>query len=656
MLPAPNLDDRRFQDLVDDAKRLVQQRCPEWTDHNVSDPGVTLIETFAYMTDQLLYRLNRVPDRLYIKFLELIGVRLLPPTPARVPVTFWLATPAINVIPIQPGTEVSTIRTDLDESLSFSVLDELLIIPCALDRVATEGANASDDDADDPLAWTDRTDQLKLGVEFSAFASPPVPGDCLYVALTDAVPSNAVALQVSCRIDGVGVDPDNPPLVWEAWTGEEWTACELERDETGGLNRDGQTVVHVPSGHTVSVLHEQRGGWLRARILEADEGQPTYSASPIIHGLGGATIGGTAECVHADLVRNEAVGESDGTPGQVFRTLRSPVLLGGAPVLLQTTSDEGWQDWTEVPDFADSGPDDRHFVFDAVHGEIALGPAIRLPGGTYDQHGWVPPRGTQLRMRSYAVGGGRTGNVARHTITLLRTTIPYISTVDNRYPAQGGVEGETLEEAKARGPIVLRTRSRAVTAEDYELLTKQAVPEIARVKCLTAGEGPDAGSVKVLIVPAVAGDPASIEFEQLLLDDELLEKVRERLEETRLIGTRVLIEPPMYQGVTVVAKLLARPRFNASRVEADCIAALFGFLNPISGGPDGDGWPWGRPLQVGEIYSALQKVRGVDIVDDVRLFGANPVTRERGESTQRIDLDPASIVFSFDHQVRVQAP
>ena len=93
-LPVPNLDDRRFQDLVDDAKRLVQRRCPEWTDHNVSDPGVTLIETFAYMTDQLLYRLNRVPDRIYLKFLDLIGLRMLPPTPASVPVTFWLAAPA----------------------------------------------------------------------------------------------------------------------------------------------------------------------------------------------------------------------------------------------------------------------------------------------------------------------------------------------------------------------------------------------------------------------------------------------------------------------------------------------------------------------------------------------------------------------------------
>ena len=82
-LPVPNLDDRRFQDLVDDAKRLVQQRCPEWTDHNVSDPGVTMIELFAWMTDQMLYRLNRIPERNYVRFLDLIGVRLFPPTAAK---------------------------------------------------------------------------------------------------------------------------------------------------------------------------------------------------------------------------------------------------------------------------------------------------------------------------------------------------------------------------------------------------------------------------------------------------------------------------------------------------------------------------------------------------------------------------------------------
>src|SRR3982074_2326662 len=115
-LPVPNLDDRRFQELVDDAKRLVQRRCPEWTAHNVSDPGVTLIETLAYMVDQLLFRLNRVPERNYIKFLELIGVRLFPPTAARVAITFWLAGPQPGTIPIRPGTQVATLRTATDKA------------------------------------------------------------------------------------------------------------------------------------------------------------------------------------------------------------------------------------------------------------------------------------------------------------------------------------------------------------------------------------------------------------------------------------------------------------------------------------------------------------------------------------------------------------
>lgn len=102
-LPSPHLDDRRFQGLVDEAKRRVQQRCPEWTDHNVSDPGVTLIEAFATMVDQLVYRVNRVPEKSYLTFLDLIGVRLHPPTAARTDVTFRLSAPARTPSSCAPG-------------------------------------------------------------------------------------------------------------------------------------------------------------------------------------------------------------------------------------------------------------------------------------------------------------------------------------------------------------------------------------------------------------------------------------------------------------------------------------------------------------------------------------------------------------------------
>ena len=78
-LPSPNLDDRDFQSIVDDVKRQIGLRCPEWTDHNVSDPGVTLLELFAFMAEMTQFRLNQVPEKNHLKFLDLLGISLEPP-------------------------------------------------------------------------------------------------------------------------------------------------------------------------------------------------------------------------------------------------------------------------------------------------------------------------------------------------------------------------------------------------------------------------------------------------------------------------------------------------------------------------------------------------------------------------------------------------
>jgi predicted phage baseplate assembly protein len=652
-LPAPNLDDRRFQDLVDDAKRLVQQRCPEWTAHNVSDPGVTLIEAFAYMTDQLLYRLNRVPERNYIRFLDLIGVRLFPPQAARASLTFYLSAPQPDTVRIAAGTTAATIRTEADEAIVFATTDDLTIVACSYARAATAAAGGPE---------VDRSEMVAREDPFDAFSPAPKPGDALLVGLSEAVPSCAVALMMRCRIEGVGVDPNRPPLIWEAWTGDAWTACELETDSTGGLNRDGRIVLHVPPGHAVSLVNRQRAGWLRARVLGPEANVPPYSSSPKIHGISAATIGGTVAAANAQLVgggtgddagsSGEQLGTSAGVPGQRFSLAHRPVVAGGEPLVLYVGEGSGWVEWTQVPDFSSSGPTDRHFVLDANAGAIELGPGVREPSGEMRQFGAVPAKGARLRVGPYQIGGGRRGNVAAGAISVMKSTIPFVGRVSNRRAASGGVDGEDVENAKLRGPISLRTRGRAVTTEDYEQIVLEAAPEIARVRALTVAE--DQGGVRVLVVPRATEHEGRINFEDLVPADETLTRISSRLDECRVIGARVLVEPPTYRGITVVAKVQPKARVNPTRLASDAQKALYAYFNPITGGPDGTGWPFGRPVQVGEVYSVLQSIPGTGLVEDVRLFGADPITGQRGTATQRLDLEANSLVFSYEHQLLVE--
>lgn len=645
-LPAPNLDDRRFQNLVDDAKRLVQARCPEWTDHNVSDPGVTIIETFAYMTDQLLYRLNRVPERNYVRFLDLIGLRLFPPTPATTSVTFWLSAPQTSPIVVDEGVEVATPRAEGSGGIAFTTSETLEIVPCELSFLASIPTGGT---------WRNHTDAIRLSPA-TPFSPQPVPDEVLMIGLSAAVPRCAVSLRFECTIEGIGVDPEWPPLVWEAYDGDHWVECDLERDTTGGLNRSGEVVIHVPPSHAMALDHQLRAGWLRARLTTPEEDQPFYSASPLIHSLEAATIGGTTRAVQAEVVDGDVIGTAEGVAGQHFQLSRPPAVPTGDPVVLEVADEvEGWQEWTEVPEFASCGPDDRVFVLDKVTGELSLGPAVRMADGSYVQYGAIPAKGSVLRLRRYFSGGGRQGNVSAHAIRVCRRSIPYISRVDNRFAATGGLDGESVEDAKIRGPILMRTLGRAVTVEDYEVLAKQAAPEAARVKAVPAASEEDAGGVRVLIVPSVTDDEdGRLSFEQLVPSAELLSSVADYLDGRRTIGARVVVEPPSYQGVTVVAMLRSRPWADPGRLQRTATDALYAYLHPLTGGMEGRGWDFGRPVHMGEVYALLQRIPGTELVEDVRLFAANPITGQRGQSAQRVEVAPNALVFSYEHQVRVE--
>jgi predicted phage baseplate assembly protein len=648
-LPAPNLDDRRFQDIVDEAKRLIPRYCPEWTNHNLSDPGVALIELFAWMSEMILFRLNQVPDRLYTKFLDLVGIEPFPPSVARADITFWLSAVLDHSVTVPVGTEVATVPVSSDGSqVVFSTTEDLVIAPPKL--IAAKTGRAGDDQL-----LVDAWDDLRFeGSEVVCFTSDPIsPGDAVYFGFEDSLAGNLLRLSISATIEGIGVDPHDAPISWEVWAGETWLRTPTLSDTTGGLNRDGTIQLLVPRAMEPLSLGQTRGYWIRARLLRPREGQPAYQASPRIAALRVDTLGGTVGAEHATVVSAESLGRSDGTPGQVFRTALAPVLPRREGEGIRTASVDGVIDWEEGPDFTQSGSQSHQYVLDGGSGTVLFGPSVRYPDGSTRQHGAIPPDGAEIVMRSYRHGGGAGGNVGAGTLTVLRNSVAYIDHVSNLAPAGGGVDAETPRNAKLRGPLTLRTGQRAVTVRDFERLTLESSIEVARVRCLrpTSPTAP----VRLLVVPQVRRRPEEQELDDFALSDPLVDRITEHLEPRRMLGATVEIGTPYYQGVTVAALIQSLPGRPANLVRQRAMDLLYRFINPVTGGASEEGWPFDTDINSAPIAEMLEAIEGVERVEEVLLFEFDLRTGQRhGAGRELIHLDQQSLFLSARHQVVVR--
>jgi predicted phage baseplate assembly protein len=283
-LPEIELDDRRFQDLVSEARTRIARSCPEWTEHNVSDPGITLIELFAWMTEMTIYRLNRVPDKLHVSLLDLLGIRLDGPSAATTSLRFKLADAPTEPILIRGGeTEIGTPRTANDESIIFQV-DEDFTIPTAqpaayvLQRTGQAPKNVGVAEGE---ARPQGADQL-------AFGSPPQVGDALYLGFEE--PLDRLILRITVEASqarGAGIDPDDPPLRWEVSQGDDrWAPALKLEDLTGGFNfGSGDIELELPPRSAVAPIAGQRLHWLRCRLTEETALGKTggsYAAAPEI--------------------------------------------------------------------------------------------------------------------------------------------------------------------------------------------------------------------------------------------------------------------------------------------------------------------------------------------------------------------------------------
>lgn len=633
-LQAPNLDDRDFAALFAEARSLIPRYTPEWTDHNLSDPGITLLQLFAWQAEQTLYRVNRIPERAYLKFLELLGIQLGTATPAGVELSFTTTGPTVDAV-VPSGTQVATSGGE-NGPIVFEVLEGFTAIGAPLAALQTFDGTAYRDHSA-LLSGGPASSFLSTGTasDIEVFGAHAPVGAALLLGFDS--PASFTANPITCYVTlpplpggeivqaGEPSQPNGPAgrMDVQFHDGSRWQPTALLTDQTQTFTTSGQLTVAGPGiraakvkiGSVASKLY-----WVRFVLSASD-----YQNPPRLRRLALNTV----SAIQGVTVRDEVLGGSTGLPGQgpfalstvpVIRGLERDVLRADGSVVhltdLELRIDEGsgFQPWQQVSDFFASAPQDMHFVLDRSTGEMRFGDG---------RNGRIPVAnpakpGDNIVATWYRAGGSAAGNVGAATVTSLQTAAFGIGSVTNLAPASGGADPETVAQAKARAPAVLKAGDRAVTAEDFETIALQAPAAVGRVHALPLTHPqypgvPVPGAVTVVVVPNSPG-PAPVPTVHTLAE------VCAQLESHRLITTEVFATGPHYRTVTVVADLIVAPGSDSTVVQNAVSQRLVSWLHPLTGGDEGTGWPFGGTIYASSLLGLILTTPGVARIRDNQML------------------------------------
>jgi hypothetical protein len=406
--------------------------------------------------------------------------------------------------------------------------------------------------------------------------------------------------------------------------------------------------------------------WIRGRLKE--DGMPVDSQ------LNGLYLN-AVWAAQVQTVNNELLGGSTGQPDQTFRLRQTPVLEGETieirelegvrtqvelPILKQELQRQGvleadirevqngegrvtevWIRWHSQPHLFFSGREDRHYVVDRVGGLLMFGDGV---------NGKIPPIGTNnILARQYRFGGGQAGDVPAGAITQLLSGVPAVQAVTNPRPAEGGADAETIEAINTRGPQSIRHRQRAISAQDYEALARQASPGIGIVRALPATDhsGRHApGWVTIVILPQSLERRPQPSYE-------LRRRVRRYVEERApaVVGVPhyIHVTGPDYLPVGVAVTIAPVDPGEAGPVEQRTRQALEGFLHPVTGGPEGMGWVFGRDVFLSDVAALLEALPGVDYVEELHLLVDGALQGER------VPVPPHRMVAAGDLRIKLKA-
>ncbi|MBN2444848.1 MAG: putative baseplate assembly protein [Spirochaetales bacterium] len=279
MIPSPNLDDRTYQDIVKEAIRLIPHYCPEWTNHNPSDPGITLIELFAWMSEMIIYRLNKVPDKTYLTLLNLVGLSFLPPQSSRALVTFSPVKGYEGEVLIRRGTQISTKKSERSELLVFQTEKELLVKNIKLtscysmveEKITNNLEKNSMNNGSEGFLLFSGENQIERNIYI---------GDPRISLLADKNIVN-ITFNGTTEIRSVRDELVNF-LEWSYWNGKKWTSLETHRSMDGVKRKDNEIYFTGPLEIEETELNEKTGFFLRGALVENPERVQSFEMNEVL--------------------------------------------------------------------------------------------------------------------------------------------------------------------------------------------------------------------------------------------------------------------------------------------------------------------------------------------------------------------------------------
>ncbi|HVZ20626.1 MAG TPA: putative baseplate assembly protein [Vicinamibacterales bacterium] len=668
-LSPPALDDRSFDDLLQDLLASIPAHTPEWSAPQQGDPGRTLLELFAWLGDALLYRANLIPEKQRIAFLKLLGMPLQPANPARGLVSLTGDASNTSVIALAPSATVTG-------KMPFETLAGIDLLPIVGE--VFRKAPLSKDDLQQALPLLTGLQSLyKLGSRPTGYNARQVFGNdradsegidlavdtldqSLWIALlapksqTQAITNQAVVEAIggkdaSQRILNVGFVPaleladpfaDVGPRAavthsWQITLKPDATSTPrfedltVFDDTTAGLTRPGVIRLGLPPYDVIGAPPNDVASDAQAGVgakppriddVETQQRLITWVRLKATSALSVSWLGVNALEIDQRTSRQAIVlGVSDGTANQTF-TLPYSQIDSSTFQLDVDMPGAGAQLWQQVDDLDTLPGPVPAFRLDPEAGVVSFGDNLR---------GMIPPRGRRVRVRSMRSGGGSAGNLPPGTLKAISARdqsnqpVTQKITVVQPIATTGGSDAEALDAAEQRIPSWLRHRDRAVTTDDYRSLA-ESIPGagIGRVEVLPlfkpqtrTTDVPGVVSVMVIPLKDAAQPPCP------RADRPLLETAFGYLNPRKPVAAELYVIGTEYVGLGVSVAVEVAAGYDMRVVGQQVEDALRRYLWPLEpGGPAQTGWPLGRHVRSLELEVIIGQVDGVVEVNGVQLF------------------------------------